>query len=487
MTNQLFEVQCLAGHQGLVRGDDAEVLVRIDVQLSPGLARLSRMRAAPTRFGLLLDSSDSMNIIAAGTCTPTGARGRNADGQEIMYVTGGTTRLAALVDAGKRVVKLARPEDRVTVTHFSATVETACSVDGSDQRALAAAVERAMTFPHASTDMTAALLAALREAGEAEGAPRTVLLFTDGEPDEAKGPLEAADGYAEAGVTLSVLGFGDGTRTSYLEELAARGRGAVYSTRDSESLERELRQVFETSQQVAVSNLRARLRFAPCVTPVDLHRAHPQSQLLRTFAPTDQSAVVALGTIGAEKWVTLFVRVLVKGDQLPELGERQQLLEVTVTGDVTGEPRGGASAGGRVVIPVVGSAAPKNHADVYDAFRMAQARDLSARFEAHCRASRFDEARDVAVRLRQIYQSVGSVEAQRADADLGKTLEALDAKGQISLESLHARLNDQALSRTASGVKRPLASQTRAAPPRDAMSFGRSAPPDASVTRRGRI
>jgi hypothetical protein len=479
-TPAYFQVNCLASHQGLVHGEDAEVLVRIDIQLSPDLARVARMRETRTRTGLLLDVSDSMTNIVAGSYRATGRTGRNADGQFVHYVDGGTSKLDALIAAGRRVVGLAKTGDSVTVLHFSNAVSAAVTCDGGDLAGLVAAVERASALEHRGTNMKAGLEALLTAMGPDDGRPRSALLFTDGMPDEETGPRALADRFAEAGVSLSVLGFGDDLRLSYVEELAARGRGRVYSTRDPAALDFELGRAFEVTQQIAVTNLRAHLRFGPCVTPLDLHRAHPQSQILRRFTPDVREAVVPLGNLGSEKWHTLFARFQVRGDRLASIGQVQRLLELSVTADVPSEKRTGERVLGAVNVPVVDRAAPRNHAEVDDAFRMVQARELSARFETHCRAAEYPMARDLAVQLRRIYQSVASPEAHAADRNLGEILARLDREGHLSLAELNRMLNDEAISRTASGVRRPLPSQTVGAAPPDTSAR----PPDASVTRR---
>ncbi len=480
-----FEVKCLAGHQGLVEGEDAEVLVRVDVQLAPSLARVARTRAAQSRICLVLDCSDSMNNIVSGAPRPTGRTHTNADGEHVMEVEGGTSKLDALIVAAKNAVALAKPGDQVTIIHFSSSVSAPFTADGANQPALLAAVERAATFPHQGTNMTAALDAARAVARTPSSASCSVLLFTDGMPQDEEGPRARAELLAEDGATLSTLGFGDDLRVSYVEDLAARGRGRAYTSRDPASLDAELAKAFESAQQVIVSNLRANLRFAPCVVPKDLHRAHPQSQLLRTFDPTTTESIVAVGAIGAEKWATLFLRLHVKGDQLPPLGRSQRLVQVTVTGDVASEKRVGESAVATVELPIVATPAPFNHAEVTDAFQMVQARELSARFEDLCRSGRYADAQPLAAQLRRIYQNVGSADARRADESLGAVLADLDRNGHISLQRLNELLNDVSASRTASGVKKPLGSETRAGAPPDSSGYRRSVPPDASATRRG--
>ncbi|MDO9016904.1 MAG: VWA domain-containing protein [Deltaproteobacteria bacterium] len=435
MSNQpTFDVVCLAGHQGLVQGEDATVLVRVDVQLPPALRRVSRQRANQAHLGLALDVSGSM----------------------LGSLAAGPTKLDALVDAAIRVVERGRAGDRMTTLHFSATAGTPVTSDAGDRARMLDAVRAAHTFPHSTTNMTAGLETLLAAMADDDAPPRTALLFTDGMPDEPDGPRHLAARFAEAGIALSVVGFGDDLRLSYVEELAALGRGQVFAARDVATLERQLGETLDQSQQVAVSGLRAHLEFAPCVIPLEVYRAKPQSQLLRRFEPTIRSYRFAIGNLGAEAWQTLFVRFQVRGDQLPPVGRAQVLLKLTVTGVVPSQQRATQSVSAHVELPVSASAMPHNHCDVDDAFQMVQLMEVSKQFEARCRERRYDLARDLAVQLRRAYQQIGTPEALAADAVLERTLQSLDRQGAISLEELERLLNDGVTSRTASGVQRAL-------------------------------
>lgn len=110
------------------------------------------------------------------------------------------------------------PDDRIAVLGFGTQVHRAAHLT-SDQAELRQAIER--LYDGGGTAMALGLKAAadeLTKSSEAGDAPRSILLFTDGQPDNAEAALAAAEACRQQHQQIVAIGTGDADM-KYLEQI----------------------------------------------------------------------------------------------------------------------------------------------------------------------------------------------------------------------------------------------------------------------------
>ena len=174
------------------------------------------LRRQPVAEVLALDTSGSM-----GSCHCGGNARR---------IEGGTPKTAIARAGASQAIEALTSADQVGVLAFSSGFDWTIPL-GPRPDAGTASVALSSLTAEGGTEIRPALAEALRALSEVEGSLRHIVLFTDGwDPDEA-GLLPLARRIADEGVTLSVLGTGEGPGAT-LERMAELGGGRYYPGAD---------------------------------------------------------------------------------------------------------------------------------------------------------------------------------------------------------------------------------------------------------------
>ncbi|MBT8211892.1 MAG: VWA domain-containing protein, partial [Acidimicrobiia bacterium] len=180
------------------------------------------IRRTPVAEVLVIDTSGSM-----ADCHCSG--GLNGEAMEGIGVNKTDISRAG---AGLAISAL-QETDRVGILAFTSGTRWALDLQTKPAAAVVASAINSLV-PNGDTEITQALeeaLAALREAPEDI---KHMVLFTDGWGDDARA-LDVAQEIADAGITLSVLGTGEGAGET-LRRMAAIGGGQFYPGRDLDAV-----------------------------------------------------------------------------------------------------------------------------------------------------------------------------------------------------------------------------------------------------------
>ena len=93
----------------------------------------------------------------------------------------------------------------------------------------------ARLHPNGNTDIAVGVREAIKGLRDVEARLRHIVLFTDGFMDDTSGLVDVAREAADAGVTLSVVGTGEGS-ADVLQKMASAGGGRYYPGRDLSSI-----------------------------------------------------------------------------------------------------------------------------------------------------------------------------------------------------------------------------------------------------------
>jgi len=180
------------------------------------------IRRQPVAQVLVIDTSGSM---AACHCDDTTNR-NDTDG-------GGINKTDISRAGAGLAINALQPTDRVGVLAFTSGTRWALPLAEKPSGDVAAAALSTLT-PQGDTEISAALREALDALRDAPEEIRHIVLFTDGWGDDAD-LLTVAQDIAAEGITLSVLGTGEGTGET-LRRMASLGGGQFYPGRDLESV-----------------------------------------------------------------------------------------------------------------------------------------------------------------------------------------------------------------------------------------------------------
>jgi len=277
--------------------------------------------------------------------------------------------------------------------------------------------------------------------------PKTVILFTDGQPEpqpEVDLAREWARNYGESGISLNVLGFGNNLRLHYSEELATLGRGVMLPVDNSlTSIEGRLQQTVEQAQVAAITNARLELTFPETVKPSQVYRGRPQIQLLTNLAQSkDKQHIIPIGSLDAAEFQSIFIDCTVIGTSL-DTG-RRRVVTATLVYDVPSQQQRGGQQHFWLDLPVA-AYAPSNP-DVAAAYAMAHMKPQVEEFQRLCSAEDWPAALEKAAAVVEAYRLIDTSESA-ACADLFKEAianmknpnvqlaDVLDALNRISVSS----------------------------------------------------
>lgn len=177
------------------------------------------IRRQPIAQVLVIDSSGSMG---------------NCHCREGEFFEGGIVKTEIAKAGAAAAIDALADEDRVGVVAVSGGIDWVLPVQNKPD---SATVEAALQpiIPDGDTELARGLRAALDELSGVSGALRHIVLFTDGwDPNEAN-LVPLAREIADAGITLSVLGTGEGPGVT-LRRMAEVGGGRFYPGTDLETL-----------------------------------------------------------------------------------------------------------------------------------------------------------------------------------------------------------------------------------------------------------
>ena len=179
------------------------------------------IRRQPVAEVLVIDTSGSMADCHCG------------GGEHDPIQAGGVNKTDISRAGAGLAISALQPTDRVGVLAFTSATTWAIPLE---QKPAPAAVTDALNglFPQGDTEITPALREALAALSAAPEEIKHMVLFTDGWGDDP-GLLDVAQDIASAGITLSVLGTGEGSEQT-LRRMAALGGGRFYPGRDLEAI-----------------------------------------------------------------------------------------------------------------------------------------------------------------------------------------------------------------------------------------------------------
>jgi uncharacterized membrane protein len=237
------------------------------------------IRRQPVAEILVIDSSGSM-----GACHCNGGTA----------VDGGVVKTDIARAGAELAIEALTDSDRVGVLTFTSGTDWVIPLAPRSTISDAAGALAAIT-PNGDTEISNALEVALAELAGVPEELRHIVLFTDGwDPSDAN-LLPMAREIADAGVTLSVLGTGEGPGTT-LQRMAELGGGRFYPGTDLESIP----EIFVEETLTVARNLATEGTFFPVLrspSPVteDLTSSPPLLGYVLTKAKGSASIVMEIG------------------------------------------------------------------------------------------------------------------------------------------------------------------------------------------------
>ncbi|HSK22861.1 MAG TPA: VWA domain-containing protein [Egicoccus sp.] len=257
-------------------------------ELLPVFARVQDPQRRPSvAQALVVDVSGSMG---ACHCRPDGFGGGP------MQTEAGPNKTDISREAVARAIENLDAQDTVGVLAFHTQAEWVLPLQQLPDRAI---IDDALgsLYPEGDTSIGEALLEAIEGLKDAEARLRHIVLFTDGFTNEMGLEAIAAEAM-EAGITLSVVGTGEGTG-DVLEDMAEAGGGRFYPGRDLSSIP----SVLASEVQLVSRPLIEEGSFTPVVTAVDAvtETLTESPPLLGYVATTSKPTARTLLRIGDER------------------------------------------------------------------------------------------------------------------------------------------------------------------------------------------
>ncbi|WP_052664725.1 VWA domain-containing protein [Nitriliruptor alkaliphilus] len=257
-------------------------------ELLPVFARIEDPQRRPSvAQALVVDVSGSM---AACHCRPA------FEGGEPQMIEGGVNKTDISREAVARAIANLDQQDTVGVLAFHTRAEWVLPLQSlPDQSVVDDALAR--LHPQGDTRISTALEEAIEGLKDVEARLRHIVLFTDGFTNE-RGLVAVTERAAEAGITVSVVGTGEGT-DDVLEEMANAGGGRFYPGRDLASIP----SVLASEVQMVARPLIEEGEFPPIVTAADpiVDRLDAAPPLLGYVATTEKPTARTLLRIGDER------------------------------------------------------------------------------------------------------------------------------------------------------------------------------------------
>jgi uncharacterized membrane protein len=246
-------------------------------------------RRPPLAEALVVDTSESMT---ACHCSDDEIMGGDP------LQTGGVNKTDISREAVARAIDALEAEDTLGVLAFNSTNEWLVPLQRLPADEVIDDALARMT-PQGETSIAQALREAIAGLTDTDARLRHIVLFTDGFTSEsADGLVGIASEAADAGITLSVVGTGEGPTDLHrtLEQMADAGGGRYYPGRDLMSVPN----IIALELRLAARNIINEGRFVPTVTGVspataDLEATPPLLGYLATTAKPTARTLLRIG------------------------------------------------------------------------------------------------------------------------------------------------------------------------------------------------
>ncbi len=207
-----------------------------------------QVRRLPVAEVLVVDTSGSM-----GQCHCGGPE------DDFEFIEGGVNKTDITKAGAALAIEALNDTDRVGVLSFSSGLKWTLPLAPKPEQEIAESALSRLS-PDGNTSIAPALYEAMRALEDAEEDIRHIVLFTDGWDPNEFGLLPVARDIADAGITLSVLGTGEGTGET-LKRMAEIGGGRFYPGRDLE----QVPEVFAEETRAVVRELAQEGSFLPAL------------------------------------------------------------------------------------------------------------------------------------------------------------------------------------------------------------------------------
>jgi Ca-activated chloride channel homolog len=250
---------------------------------------------------ILANSSQPVHLVLNFTAPAVGAARDHAIALSLVIDRSGSMSgepLAAAKKAAQAVVKNLRAGDSFGLVTFDDTAEVVIPMGQVTRKQEAYAIIDRIS-PGGSTNLTGGWMLgrdALRESPPQS--IRRLLLLTDGQMnvgvvDPGRVKQSVSDGWESSHIRTSTLGFGDGYAEDLLADLAGATGGAFYDANSADQLPAIFAAELDGLQQIAVQNLRVRIKpldFVDGLTSLGGYQAVTLPDGRREFAIGDLTA-----------------------------------------------------------------------------------------------------------------------------------------------------------------------------------------------------
>lgn len=278
-------------------------------------------RAQSTHLCLLIDTSQSMNIIVDDTnARQTGKTLIGEDGRTYNIVEGGISKLKIAVDSAKRIVDMLREGDTLSCIAYNDNARVVFdNLTVADRSEILQKLESVHDKSGSNTNISEALLQADAVLSRYDDAlPKRVLFFTDGEPTggdtESKG-VAAGEILAEHNIAVESMGFGkDDVNFPYLQKISSFSGGITTLISFPDEFAAVFASMFEQSQSIVVTNVKLVLKLISGTRILDYYRGTPDNVYLGNRGDVDDKILeLNLGQIEKNQMYKYYFNVKLPG------------------------------------------------------------------------------------------------------------------------------------------------------------------------------
>lgn len=278
-------------------------------------------KAQSTHICLLIDTSQSMNIIVDNTnAVWTGKTLIGEDGKTYNIVTGGINKLKIAIDSAKKIVDMMREGDTLSCIAYNDDAKVVFhDLHVNDKEEILQKLDSVYENSGMNTNISEALLQADMVFSHYDDAlPKRVLFFTDGEPTgsdtESKG-IKAGQILAEHNIAVESMGFGkDDVNFPYLQKISSFSGGITTLISYPDEFASVFASMFEQSQSIIVTNVKLVIRLTSGTRILDYYRGTPDNVYLGNREDVDDKILeLNLGQIEKNQMYKYYFNVILPG------------------------------------------------------------------------------------------------------------------------------------------------------------------------------
>jgi Ca-activated chloride channel homolog len=302
-------------------------------------------RDSPTPFSISLAASPGL-YGRQTVLLRVGIRGKDAKPTEklptnlvFLVDTSGSMQTADKLPLVKRVLTdtldVLAPSDTVSIVTYAGFTSVALAPTKVSDKATIAAVIDSFTAGGSTAGAAGLDLAyAQAQAGFLEGGLNHVLLCTDGDfnvgPSSTPELIRAIEEKRKSGITLTVLGFGQGLNDSMMEAVSNKGNGVYGVITSAEQADSYVKERMLSTMDFIAKDMKIQVEFNP---------AHVYAYRLlgyedRAIADNDfRNDVIDAGEVGAGHRVTALYELALTRDSVPDVSGAAALQDGALFGD----------------------------------------------------------------------------------------------------------------------------------------------------------